>query len=143
MTDLIRKSDARALAEGYWQSIGGGLPEGKSDEAIIDTAEAIAAAIAALEPVAAPDGYCWPCHYAGSCAKHPAATQSELVQKMHKSPNPAAIREAALEACTIIDAAVREGHDNLSDLVLHLLSAAEAARRALALIQKGAADDRA
>ena len=48
--------------------------------------------------------------------------------------DPAAIREAALEACTIIDAAVKEGHENPLDLILHLLSAGEPARRALALI---------
>ena len=48
--------------------------------------------------------------------------------------DPAAIREAALEACTIIDAAVKEGHENPLDLIMHLLSAGEPARRALALI---------
>ena len=48
--------------------------------------------------------------------------------------DPAAMREAALEACTIIDAAAKDGHENPLDLILHLLTAVEPARRILALI---------
>ena len=38
----------------------------------------------------------------------------------------------AMEACRIIDAAVKEGHDSVSDLLMHLLEAAVPARAALA-----------
>lgn len=53
MGELISKDAAVAVAEGYWGSIGGGMPEGPSDEAILDTIEAISAGLRALEP--APD----------------------------------------------------------------------------------------
>ena len=48
----------------------------------------------------------------------------------------------AMEACRIIDAAVKKGHDNVSDLVMHLLSAAVPARAALAAMDtpKGGGD---
>lgn len=39
---------------------------------------------------------------------------------------------AALQACRIIDEVIREGHDNLGEMVLHFLTAAEPARIALA-----------
>lgn len=37
----------------------------------------------------------------------------------------------ALHACRIIDAVIREGHDNLQDIVVHFLTAAEPAEAAL------------
>lgn len=43
----------------------------------------------------------------------------------------ATVTDPALEACRIIDEAVAEGHESVSALVLHLLSAAEPARSAL------------
>lgn len=39
--------------------------------------------------------------------------------------------ELAIEACRIIDAAVREGHDNVSDLIMHFMEAVSPARAAL------------
>ncbi|QFG38330.1 hypothetical protein BDE18_0382 [Paracoccus pantotrophus] len=44
----------------------------------------------------------------------------------------------ALDACRIIDAAVLEGHDNVSDLICHLLEAVEPARAALRALKGGA-----
>lgn len=38
----------------------------------------------------------------------------------------------AMEACHIIAAAVRAGHDNTPDLLLHLLEAADPAKAAIA-----------
>ena len=48
----------------------------------------------------------------------------------------------AMEACRIIDAAVKEGHDSVSDLLMHLLEAAVPARAALAAMDtpKGGGD---
>ena len=43
----------------------------------------------------------------------------------------------ALDACRIVDAAAKEGHDRIGDLVLHMLSAVEPARAAL----KGGSDE--
>ncbi|ABL69077.1 hypothetical protein [Paracoccus denitrificans] len=45
---------------------------------------------------------------------------------------------AALNACRIIDAAALEGHDNVSDLICHLLEAVEPARAALRALKGGA-----
>lgn len=45
----------------------------------------------------------------------------------------------ALDACRIIDAAVLEGHDNVSDLICHLLEAVEPARAALRALSSGEA----
>lgn len=67
-----------------------------------------------------------------------AVDDSQTANPVVNAPDPAAIREA-LDACRIIDEAVREGHESVSELVLHLLSAAEPARAALALA-KGAAE---
>lgn len=49
----------------------------------------------------------------------------------------------AMEACRIIDAAVKEGHDSVSDLLMHLLEAAVPARAALAAMDtpKGGGDE--
>lgn len=64
----------------------------------------------------------------------------------HEAPQAAtptaqeAVAEAAthaLDACRIIDAAVLEGHDNTSDLILHLLEAVEPARAALRAMKGG------
>lgn len=41
------------------------------------------------------------------------------------------INESALQACQIVIAAVHEGHDNVPDLILHLIEAVEPARNAL------------
>lgn len=42
-----------------------------------------------------------------------------------------AIDKPALEACRIIDEVVKEGHDNVGEMILHFLTAAEPARAAL------------
>lgn len=42
----------------------------------------------------------------------------------------------ALDSCRIIDAAVLEGHDNVSDLICHLLEAVEPARAALRALKE-------
>ena len=42
----------------------------------------------------------------------------------------------ALAACRIVDAAVKKGHDNIGDLVTHLMSAVSPARAALDLFNK-------
>ena len=53
MDGLISKNAAISVAESHWARLGGGMPEGPSDEAILDTIEAISAGLRALEP--APD----------------------------------------------------------------------------------------
>lgn len=58
----------------------------------------------------------------------------EVVLYSHPPQPSEAVAEAtkhALDACRIIDAAVLEGHDNTSDLILHLIEAVEPARSAL------------
>ena len=42
----------------------------------------------------------------------------------------------ALAACRIVDEAVKKGHDNIGDLVTHLMSAVSPARAALDLFNK-------
>ena len=44
------------------------------------------------------------------------------------------VRAKAVEVCRILDAAVLEGHGNVQDLLMHLLSAVEPARAVLAEI---------
>lgn len=78
--------------------------------------------------------WCGTCGSSGSFED----TDAKAVAAWNTRADPAAIREA-LAACRIIDEAVREGHESVSELVLHLLSAAEPARAALALA-KGAAE---
>lgn len=79
---------------------------------------------------------------ASLCPRNLEADRSYLVNKIRALPiDPdaeAALQRVvdarmgpALEACQIIDSAVREGHDNTSDLILHLLTAVEPARAAL------------
>jgi hypothetical protein len=48
MADLIDRAAVAAFLKGYWGSIGGGMPEGPADEAILNTITAFETAIAAL-----------------------------------------------------------------------------------------------
>lgn len=67
-----------------------------------------------------------------------------LADRFARPPQAGDARVAqAMEACRIIDAAVKEGHDNVSDLLMHLLEAAEPARAALAAMDtpKGGGDE--
>jgi hypothetical protein len=48
MADLIDRAAVNAFLKGYWGSIGGGMPEGPADEAILNTITAFETAIAAL-----------------------------------------------------------------------------------------------
>ena len=77
---------------------------------------------------------CFCCDSHGPIAPTQDAALEAWNRRAIPAIDPAAIREATLEACTIIDAAAKEGHKNPLDLFLHLLSAVEPARRALALI---------
>jgi hypothetical protein len=55
MSDAVSKAAVLAAIDGYWESIGGGIPEGPSGEAIIDTLDALSSTIRALPAVSAPD----------------------------------------------------------------------------------------
>lgn len=118
MTELIRKSDAIRVMLAYASSY-----SAEEAETAIRSLPAVTVSV-----VSQPVRYCPICDIA-DCATH----------RPEPAPDPAAIWEA-LEACRIIDEAVKEGHESVSELVLHLLSAAEPARTALALIAKGAAE---
>lgn len=58
----------------------------------------------------------------------PEKIYADLLAEAVKLPEVA----AAFEACKIIQDVIREGHDNLSDMVMHFMEAAEPARTALA-----------
>ncbi|SFX49248.1 hypothetical protein SAMN04244548_01227 [Paracoccus pantotrophus] len=63
---------------------------------------------------------------------HPAAPAPGIAE---------AVTRSALDACRIIDAAVLEGHDSVSDLICHLLEAVEPARAALRALANGESHD--
>lgn len=65
-----------------------------------------------------------PCAVCGAHPPQPSETVAEATNH-------------ALDACRIIDAAALEGHDNTSDLILHLLEAVEPARAALRALKGG------
>jgi hypothetical protein len=51
MSDAVSRDAVKAAIDGYWESIGGGMPEGPSGEAILETLAALSTAIAALPAV--------------------------------------------------------------------------------------------
>ncbi|WP_418024892.1 hypothetical protein ACNKFW_15375 (plasmid) [Paracoccus sp. TD-10] len=68
--------------------------------------------------------------------QRPSESQPLFAHPPQPSETVAEAATHALDACRIIDAAVLEGHDNVSDLICHLLEAVEPARAALRALKE-------